>query len=32
MDFVVVADHKVKMKENEKINKYLNLAREQKNL
>ena len=28
MDFAVPADHRVKMKENEKIDKYLDLARE----
>ena len=32
MDFAVPADHKVKIKQNEKINKYLNLARELKKL
>ena len=30
--FVIPADHKGKIKENEKINKYWDLAREQKNL
>ena len=32
MDFVVLADHKVKLKENEKKDKYLDLARELKKL
>ena len=32
MDFAVPADHRVKLKENEKINKYLDLARELKKL
>ena len=31
-DFGISANHRVKMKESEKINKYLDLAREQKNL
>ena len=31
MDFAVPADHRVKIKENKKINKYLDLARELKN-
>ena len=30
VDFVIPADHRVKMKESEKINKYLDLARELK--
>ena len=30
MDFVVLADQRVKIRESEKINKYLDLAREQK--
>ena len=30
MDFAVLADHRVKRKENEKMEKYLDLAREQK--
>ena len=32
MDFAVSADHKVKLKENEKKDKYLDLARELKKL
>ena len=32
MDFAVPADHRVKLKENEKIDKYLDLARELKKL
>ena len=32
MDFAVQADHRVKVKENEKRDKYLNLARELKKL
>ena len=32
VDFVVPADHRVKMKESEKIDKYLNLARELRKL
>ena len=32
MDFTVPADHRVKLKENEKKNKYLDLAREVKKL
>ena len=32
VDFAVPADHRVKMKENEKIDKYLDFARELKNL
>ena len=32
MDFVVPADHRVKIKEEEKRDKYLNLAREQQKL
>ena len=31
VDFAVPADHRVKLKENEKRHKYLHLAREQKN-
>ena len=32
VDFAVPADHRLKLKEREKKNKYLNLAREQKKL
>ena len=32
MDFTVPADHRVKLKESEKRNKYLDLAREQKKI
>ena len=32
MDFAVPADHRVKLKENEKMDKYLDLARELKKL
>ena len=32
MDFAVPADHRVKLKENEKMDKYLDLARELKRL
>ena len=32
MDFAVLADHRIKLKESEKKNKYLNLARELKKL
>ena len=32
MDFAVPADHRVKLKENEKMGKYLDLARELKKL
>ena len=32
VDFAVPADHRVKLKENEKMNKYLDLARELKRL
>ena len=32
IDFVVAADHEAKINENEKIDKYLDLARELKNL
>ena len=32
MNFAVLADHRVKMKESEKIDKYLDLARELKKL
>ena len=32
MDFAVPADHRIKMKESEKINKYFDLARELKKL
>ena len=32
MDFTVPADHRVKLKENKKRDKYLDLARELKNL
>ena len=32
MDFALLADHRIKLKESEKKNKYLNLARELKTL
>ena len=32
MDFTVTSDHRVKLKENEKLERYVNLARELKNL
>ena len=32
VDFTVLADHRIKLKENEKIDKYLDLARELKKL
>ena len=32
MDFAVLADHRIKLKENEKKDKYLDLARELKKL
>ena len=32
VDFAVLADHRVKLKEGEKTNKYLDRAREMKNL
>ena len=32
MDFIVPVDHRVKIKESKKVNKYLNIARELKRL